>query len=48
MNARTKANLFNMSYFGKFYLTGPDATKAVEWIFSNTMDKDPGELCVHI
>ena len=44
MNARTNANLFNMSYFGKFYLSGPDSTKAAEWIFSNNMDKEPGRL----
>lgn len=44
MNARNKANLFNMSYFGKFYLSGMDSTKAAEWIFSNNMDKDPGKL----
>ena len=42
MNARTNANLFNMSYFGKYYLTGRDSTEAAEWIFSNHMDKEPG------
>ncbi|XP_067931861.1 sarcosine dehydrogenase, mitochondrial-like isoform X2 [Watersipora subatra] len=42
MNARTNANLFNMSYFGKYYLTGQDSTEAAEWIFSNHMDKEPG------
>ncbi|KAF6039245.1 hypothetical protein EB796_002440 [Bugula neritina] len=42
LNARNSVNMFNMSYFGKFYLCGPDATKAAEWIFSNSMDKHPG------
>ena len=39
---RTGVAAFNMSYFGKFYITGPDAQKAVDWIFSNNMQKDPG------
>jgi len=40
---RTAAGLFNMSYFGKFYLTGPDAHAAVEWIFTNKMDGVTGK-----
>ena len=32
-----------MSYFGKFYLTGPDAQKAADWIFSARMDGDIGK-----
>jgi len=39
---RTAAGLFNMSYFGKFYLTGPDARAAADWIFTNKMDALPG------
>jgi len=35
---RTGAALFNMSYFGKFYLTGPDAQKAADWIFTGSME----------
>ena len=31
-----------MSYFAKFYLTGPDAQKAADWIFTNNMAKPPG------
>ena len=42
LHTREYASLFNMSYFGKFYISGRDATKACEWIFSNNMDKDPG------
>ncbi|CAB4011210.1 Sarcosine dehydrogenase, mitochondrial, partial [Paramuricea clavata] len=38
---RTKVAAFNMSYFGKFYISGPDAQKAVDWIFSNNMQKPP-------
>lgn len=32
-----------MSYFGKFYLTGPDAKKAADWLFSADVNKIPGE-----
>jgi len=32
---RNSAALFNMSYFGKFFMGGKDAGKAVEWIFTN-------------
>ncbi|CAH2330515.1 sarcosine dehydrogenase, mitochondrial isoform X2 [Pelobates cultripes] len=31
-----------MSYFGKFYLVGPDATKAANWLFTADIDKPPG------
>ena len=34
--------MFNMSYFAKFYLTGTDAQKAADWIFTNNMAKPPG------
>ncbi|XP_023344278.1 sarcosine dehydrogenase, mitochondrial isoform X2 [Eurytemora carolleeae] len=39
---RTTAGVFNMSYFGKFYLTGPDAQAAANWIFTGNMDCPPG------
>jgi len=39
---REKVAVFNMSYFAKFYLTGPDAQKAADWIFTNNMAKPPG------
>ena len=32
-----------MSYFGKFYLTGPDAQQAADWIFSARMDGEVGK-----
>jgi glycine cleavage system aminomethyltransferase T len=41
---RTKVATFNMSYFGKFYITGPDAQNAVDWIFSNNMQKPAGTV----
>uniref|UniRef100_A0A3Q4N2X8 Sarcosine dehydrogenase n=1 Tax=Neolamprologus brichardi TaxID=32507 RepID=A0A3Q4N2X8_NEOBR len=31
-----------MSYFGKFYLTGPDAKKAADWLFTADVNKKPG------
>ena len=33
-----------MSYFGKCYLTGPDAQAAADWIFSACMDGAPGKV----
>ena len=44
MATRNSAALFNMSYFGKFLLSGPDADQAVEWIFTNKVaSNDPGK-----
>uniref|UniRef100_A0A8D1M7K6 Sarcosine dehydrogenase n=1 Tax=Sus scrofa TaxID=9823 RepID=A0A8D1M7K6_PIG len=31
-----------MSYFGKFYLVGPDARKAADWLFSADVSRPPG------
>lgn len=45
---REKVAVFNMSYFAKFYLTGPDAQKAVDWIFTNNMAKPPGMCCASL
>ncbi|XP_063288982.1 sarcosine dehydrogenase, mitochondrial isoform X2 [Pelobates fuscus] len=39
---RNGVAVFNMSYFGKFYLVGPDATKAANWLFTADVDKPPG------
>ena len=36
---RNDAALFNMSYFGKFFLSGKDASKAVDWIFTNQISQ---------
>lgn len=39
---RGAAAAFNMSYFGKFYLVGPDAGKAADWLFSADVSRPPG------
>lgn len=39
---RTKVAVFDMSYFGKFYLIGDDSQKAADWIFTNSMQKPVG------
>lgn len=39
---RSAAAVFNMSYFGKFYLVGSDAKKAANWLFTANIDKSPG------
>ncbi|XP_077140438.1 sarcosine dehydrogenase, mitochondrial isoform X4 [Ranitomeya variabilis] len=39
---RNTAAVFNMSYFGKFYLVGSDAKKAANWLFTANIDKNPG------
>lgn len=41
---RTSAAAFNMSYFAKYYISGPDAQKAVDWIFTANMQKAAGKL----
>ena len=43
LGCRENVAVFNMSYFGQYYLTGPDAQKAADWIFSNDMNKPPGK-----
>ncbi|XP_011689604.1 PREDICTED: sarcosine dehydrogenase, mitochondrial [Wasmannia auropunctata] len=37
---RNNVALFNMSYFGKHYLCGPDAKKAVDYIFTARVDRE--------
>ncbi|XP_066953754.1 sarcosine dehydrogenase, mitochondrial-like isoform X1 [Macrobrachium rosenbergii] len=39
---RNAAAVFDMSYFGKFYITGPDAQKAADWLFSADVSRDTG------
>lgn len=41
--ARERVAIFDMSYFGNYYLIGPDAQKAADWIFTNNMQKSAGE-----
>ncbi|XP_072604326.1 sarcosine dehydrogenase, mitochondrial isoform X6 [Vulpes vulpes] len=40
---RGAAAVFNMSYFGKFYLVGLDARKAADWLFSADVSRPPGD-----
>ncbi|XP_037547965.1 sarcosine dehydrogenase, mitochondrial [Nematolebias whitei] len=42
LSCRNSVAVFNMSYFGKFYLTGPDAKKAADWMFTADVNKKPG------
>uniref|UniRef100_A0A3Q2PCC1 Sarcosine dehydrogenase, mitochondrial n=1 Tax=Fundulus heteroclitus TaxID=8078 RepID=A0A3Q2PCC1_FUNHE len=42
LSCRNDVAVFNMSYFGKFYLTGPDAKQAADWLFSANVNKKPG------
>lgn len=43
LSCRNAVAAFDMSYFGKYYLTGPDAQKAADWIFSNDVQKAEGK-----
>nr|XP_027797943.1 sarcosine dehydrogenase, mitochondrial [Marmota flaviventris] len=42
LTCRGAAAVFNMSYFGKFYLLGLDASKAADWLFSADVSRPPG------
>ncbi|XP_064648723.1 sarcosine dehydrogenase, mitochondrial-like isoform X2 [Lineus longissimus] len=42
LTCRNSVAAFDMSYFGKYYLVGPDAEKAANWIFSNDIRKATG------
>ncbi|KAM9322418.1 sarcosine dehydrogenase, mitochondrial-like isoform 1-T2 [Pholidichthys leucotaenia] len=42
LSCRNAVAVFNMSSFGKFYLTGPDAKKAADWLFTADVNKKPG------
>ncbi|XP_046739990.1 sarcosine dehydrogenase, mitochondrial isoform X1 [Diprion similis] len=37
---RNNAVLFNLSYFGKFYLCGPEAEKAVDYLFTANTNRE--------
>ncbi|XP_069465727.1 sarcosine dehydrogenase, mitochondrial isoform X2 [Ambystoma mexicanum] len=41
-SCRNAVAVFDMSYFGKFYLSGPDAKRAVDWLFTANMGKPVG------
>uniref|UniRef100_A0A8C5H6X6 Sarcosine dehydrogenase n=1 Tax=Gouania willdenowi TaxID=441366 RepID=A0A8C5H6X6_GOUWI len=42
LSCRHGVAVFDMSYFGKFYLTGPDAKQAADWLFTADVNKKPG------
>lgn len=42
--ARNNVAVFDLSYFTKMYLTGPDAEKAADWLFTADTDKEPGRV----
>ncbi|XP_077162881.1 sarcosine dehydrogenase, mitochondrial isoform X2 [Paroedura picta] len=42
LTCRNAVAVFNMSYFGKFYLVGPEAGKAADWLFTADVSKPPG------
>lgn len=41
---RNQCALFNLSYFAKCYLTGPDAQEAADWLFTANTDKEPEKV----
>ncbi|KAF5294010.1 hypothetical protein FQA39_LY13564 [Lamprigera yunnana] len=44
-SARTKVALFNMSQFGKFYLSGPNATEVSSWLFTGKIKQNRAVQC---
>lgn len=44
MACRTRAAIFNMSYFAKFYLSGPEARQAADWLFTANTRKEPEKV----
>ncbi|XP_072748351.1 sarcosine dehydrogenase, mitochondrial-like isoform X2 [Anoplolepis gracilipes] len=40
LSCRNNVALFNTSSFGKFYICGPDARKAVDYIFTSQVDRE--------
>ncbi|KAK1155746.1 hypothetical protein AOXY_G26577 [Acipenser oxyrinchus oxyrinchus] len=42
LTCRHAVAVFNMSYFGKFYLVGTDAKKAADWLFTADLNKPLG------
>lgn len=42
LTCRNAVAVFDMSYFGKFYLVGPEARKAADWLFTADVSKPPG------
>lgn len=44
MAARNNVALFDTSSYTKMYLTGPDAQQAADWLFTENLDKNPGNV----
>nr|XP_028570537.1 sarcosine dehydrogenase, mitochondrial isoform X2 [Podarcis muralis] len=42
LTCRNALAVFDMSYFGKFYLVGPEAKRAADWLFTADVSKPPG------
>ncbi|XP_017784647.1 PREDICTED: sarcosine dehydrogenase, mitochondrial [Nicrophorus vespilloides] len=42
--ARNNVALFDLSYFTKLYLTGPDAQEAADWLFTANTDREPEKV----
>ncbi|XP_069097661.1 sarcosine dehydrogenase, mitochondrial isoform X2 [Pleurodeles waltl] len=42
LTCRKAVAVFDMSYFGQFYLFGPDAKKAADWLFTANLNKPVG------
>ncbi|XP_032993202.1 sarcosine dehydrogenase, mitochondrial isoform X2 [Lacerta agilis] len=42
LTCRNALAVFDMSYFGKFYLIGPDAKRAADWLFTADVSKPSG------
>lgn len=42
MACRERVAVFDMSSFGKYFLSGPDAQKAADWLFSADMARPAG------
>jgi len=43
-SVREKVALFDQSSFAKFEVVGPDAGRALNWICSNEIDREPGKV----
>lgn len=42
--ARNNVALFDLSYFTKMYLTGPDSQEAADWLFTANVDRIPNRV----
>lgn len=42
--ARESAAIFDQTTFSKYFLEGPDACRALQWLCANNMDVEPGQV----